>query len=266
MAMKIVTLLQEKGGVAKSSTAVHIAAGLAILGKRVILVDADPQGHAGLMIGIGKEPGLYDVLVRNAPLKNVLRFVSPEVYERSGEEVKGQLFVLPSNVETRNIATSISDAFAIIRKFRPLRDSVDTVIFDTSPTPSLLHGSIYMATDAIIYPTKCESLSFDGLMESLQHRSETEEFRSQQGLPPIQTLGIVPTLFRKKTLEHQENLEELRKQFGSLVWDPVALSPIWAEATRMQRTVWNTAPKTQAAKEAWGLVEQTLERLQHVQP
>ena len=70
--MKIVTLLNEKGGVGKTTLATHLAAGLAIRGKRVILVDADPQGHATIAFGLSKEPGFYDLIVRNAPFQKVL--------------------------------------------------------------------------------------------------------------------------------------------------------------------------------------------------
>lgn len=78
--MKIITLLNEKGGVGKTTIATHIAAGLAVRGMRVLLVDADPQGHATVSLGLQKEPGLYDLLVRDATFKSVLRFIPPKAY------------------------------------------------------------------------------------------------------------------------------------------------------------------------------------------
>src|SRR5689334_141034 len=134
--MITVTLLNEKGGVGKTTLATHIAAGLAILGAKVLLVDADPQGHATVTLGQTKAPGLYDLLVRDALFKDTLQVVSPEVYETPNQKAQGELFVIPSNVETRNIANSISDAFAIAERFRELEDIIDVVVFDTSPTPS----------------------------------------------------------------------------------------------------------------------------------
>src|SRR5438552_3934377 len=123
--MKVVTLLNEKGGVGKSTLATHIAAGLAIHGKKVLLVDADPQGHATVMLGLDKDSGLYDLLVRpqKFQFKDVMRFVDPETYSSPTEPSKGQLFVIPSNIETRNIANNISDAFAIRKRFRALEKS-----------------------------------------------------------------------------------------------------------------------------------------------
>src|SRR5690606_2289735 len=123
--MKVVTLLNEKGGVGKTTVATHIAAGLAIKGHRVLLADADPQGHATVMYGLTKEPGLYDLLVRNAPYQRVLRVISPELYEIPGQAVEGKLYLLPSNVETRNIANSINNILIFRDRFLPLEGAID---------------------------------------------------------------------------------------------------------------------------------------------
>ena len=71
--MKIVTLLNEKGGVGKTTTATHLAAGLAIRGHRVLLLDTDPQGHATVTLGNKKMPGFYDLMVRNAAFEDIVR-------------------------------------------------------------------------------------------------------------------------------------------------------------------------------------------------
>jgi len=262
--MKIITLLNEKGGVGKTTLSTHLASYLALQGKKVILVDADAQAHATVTLGIAKSSGFYDLMVRDDSFQSVLRMVSPEVYEYPGLETKGALYLVPSNVETRNIANSISDAFAIVEKFREVEDFVDVVIFDTSPTPSLLHGAIYIATDAILYPTKCEFLSFDGLVESIKHRSQAENHRKRWGLEPIELLGIVPTMFRGKTVEHTENLEEMKKMFGDAVWTPIPLRTIWTEITRMHSMVWTVAPGSQAAQDAMTLGKRFMEELERV--
>lgn len=253
--MKTICLLNEKGGVGKTTLTTHIAAGLAIRGCRVVLVDADPQGHATFALGLREEPGLYELLVRDAAFKDVLRYVPPQNYGVPGEAVAGQLFVVPSNVETRNIANSISDSFKVKQTLAQLEDAIDVVIFDTSPTPSLLHGSIYMATDGIIYPTTCEILSFDGLAKSMVHRQQAQVARLHFGLHEIALMGIVPTMYRSNTLEHKENLRSLRERFGKLVWDPLPQRTIWAEAVNARRPVFSFAPESKSARDAWKLVD-----------
>jgi len=261
--MKIITLLNEKGGVGKTTLATHFAAGLAIRGHRVILVDADPQGHATIAFGLRKEPGFYDLIVRNAPFQKVLRLVPPERYNLPDDaaHTEGQLLVLPSNIETRSIAGNISDAFTVLKRFQQLRKAIDFIFFDTSPTPSLLHSSIYMATDGIIYPTKCEAWSFDGLRESLTHKDQFSPIRRQYHLSDIKVLGVVPTMYRGRTLEHQDNLRRLQDMFGKLVWQPLPVRTIWAEVTSARRTVFSLAPKSSTAADAWRLVDKLEERV-----
>ena len=262
--MKVITLLNEKGGVGKTTLATHIAAALAVRGHRVVLIDADSQGHATVAFGLQKSPGVYDLFVRDAPFRDILRVVPPEIYRHLAYTSTGGLFLAPGNVETRNIANSIGDAFTIKQKLDELKEVVDYIVFDTSPTPSLLHGSIYLATQAILYPTKCEYLAFDGLLESMKHREQAEVHRANWRLPTIQTLGIVPTMYRSQTLEHVENLAELRQRFGAAVFNPIPQRTMWAEATRIHRTVWNFAPDSQSARDFDGLMKNLMERLDNV--
>ncbi|MEL7436381.1 MAG: ParA family protein [Chloroflexota bacterium] len=254
--MKIITLLNEKGGVGKTTTATHLAAGLAIRGHRVVLVDTDPQGHATVTLGNKKVPGFYDLMVRDADFSSVARVVSPEIYEVRGKTVRGQLYLVPSNVETRNVSNSIDEAMAVKWKLQELEDYVDYVVIDTSPTPSLLHGSIYLATDAILYPVTPEYLSFDGFIQSIEHRRQADKRREVEGMKGVYMLGIVPTMVRPRTIEHTDNLKELQDQFGQKVWNPITLRTIWGQASRMHKLVWTLVPESKAAAEAWSLVTQ----------
>jgi chromosome partitioning protein len=252
--MKTITLINEKGGVGKTTIATHLAAGLAIRGYRVVLADADAQGHATVSFGLRKEPGLYDLLVRGAPFREVLRAAEPERYAFPGHAPKGQLYIVPSNVETRSIPVQISDALTVADRFSELENLVDVVIFDTSPTPSLLHGAIYLASDSLIYPTKCEYLSFDGLLESFSHREMMEPTRTRWGMEELKVMGIVPTMFRASTLVHQENLNKLRSKYANLVWPEIAMRTLWAEASTMGQLVYRFAPDSGAARDAWNIV------------
>ena len=264
--MRIVTLLNEKGGVGKTTLAFHLAAGLAVVGFRVLAVDADAQGSLTEILGFAQSPALYDLIVRNQSFRKVLRYVNPEIYEYPNRQVKGQLFLLSSNIETQSIASNSKDALAFVRRFTELEGAVDFIIIDTSPTPSLLHGAVYMATDAILYPTKCEYLSFRGLQNSFQHREENERYRRQFKFAPIKILGIVPNIYRHRTLEHRENLAELEESYGDLVWKPIPQATIWTESSRVHRTIWNYAPSSPSARQGWHLVRRFMEAMTHVAP
>lgn len=242
--MRVITILNEKGGVGKTTVAITVAAGLAARGRSVLLMDADAQGHATRGLGLAKYPGLYDLVVRNAEYTDVLRGIPAEMFGGTG-----RLAVLGSNIETRNIANLISDAWILADKLEPLADIFDTVVIDTAPTPSLLHGAIYLASDAILYPTLLEYWSFDGLAESITHQ------RVIQDRKPVQVAGIVPIRVRAGTLEHSDNLGKLRAQFGDLVWHPVPERIVWAEAASAQKPVFAYAPGSDAAGHAWEMVD-----------
>lgn len=244
--MKVITVLNEKGGVGKTTITTTVAAGLAARGYRVLIVDADAQGHATRALGLAKYPGLYDLLVRDANLQAVIKPIPTNRYGCSGSSTLG---IIGSNVETRNIANSISDSYALVKRLAPLAGMFDLVMFDTSPTPSLLHGSIYMATDIILYPTLCEFWSFDGLAESMMHHS------SVQGMKDIRIGGIIPTRYRAATIEHSENLNNLKEKFGDLVWNPITERIAWAEASTYQVPIFVHDQKSDAAAQAWTLVD-----------
>jgi chromosome partitioning protein len=259
--LKAITLLNEKGGVGKTTLATHIAAGLAIRGAKVLLVDADAQGTATASLGLTPSPGLYDLLVRGANFKDVIRIITPEIYESPKVKARGVLMILPGNVETRLIPQAVDDVFLLRRRLHELSPGLDIIVFDTPPTPSLLHSSIYMGTDAILYPTELEAFSFDSLVSSLAHKETFSQVQTKMGWDGIRTLGIVPIKARLNTVEHSENLSMLKQNYGDLVWNPLPLRITWAEAAMQRRTVFSYAPDSSAAKEALQMVDGVLEGL-----
>ena len=272
--MKIITLLNEKGGCAKSSIATTVASGLATRGKRVLLVDADPQGHGTIMLGLAKEPCIYDLLVRDAKWSDMLRQVPDGQFAPRDQQPQGVLMALPSNIETRNIANSISDSGLLRYRLDELQDVIDVVIIDTSPTPSLFHGSIYLAADAVIYPTQAEYLSVDGLIESLKHLDKANIDRlNERGLEALKIVGIQPTMVDPKTVTHSEYLKLLTQEFKRLVWPPLPSRIVWADASAARQSIFRYVEETidpdsvdasyqrskgesgSALREAWALVK-----------
>lgn len=265
--MIVMTFANEKGGVGKTTAATTIAAGMAARGKRVLVVDADAQGHATFLLGLKNEPGFYDLMVREAPWNQVLRIVAPERYGivgTSGSSQTGLLAVLPGNGETSLIANKVDKIDLIAERLDELTEHLDVVIFDTSPTPSLLHGVIYLATDVLIYPAICEALSLNGLLSTIRNRETFDRTRQNMFGKEIVFGGIIPTMFRRNTVEHMVNYEELQKRYGDLVWNPVAERITWPEAAAQRVPVYNHAPNSQAANDAWELIDRSMEVFAHV--
>lgn len=262
--MKIITLLNEKGGVGKTTLAVHLAAGLAMKGQRVVLVDADAQASATGSFGMAeKERTLYDLLVRDMEFNTILRRVPTDLYAHPDlASSGGELLLVPSNLETRSIQSSLQDATIVAERFAELDGWADTVVFDTSPTPSLFHVTIYAATDYVVYPCICEALSLEGLEKSVARLKANAIYRSKP--TPILPLGIVPTMYRSTTALHVYNLKALREQYGPLVKQEIPQRIVWGEAVQTGQTVFAYAPDSPACQDAFALTEMVYEEVSAV--
>ena len=243
---RVVTFSNEKGGVGKTACAVHTAAGLAAQGRKVLLIDSDPQGHATTLVGHPKAGHLYDLLARSAPFRQVMKPVAPEFY--GSHEPKSRLMLIAGNVETYHIGNVQGNMYVLAERLQEVRQLFDTIIIDTSPTPSLLHAVIYLATDYIVYPTVPEYLSLDGLVESMTH---LDSFRT---LREVQIAGIQPTMVREQTWEHRDLMERLGEKYEGLIWESITRSIIWPEAARARLPVFVYNPTHQASEQVWTMV------------
>lgn len=259
--MITITLLNEKGGVGKTTIATHLAAGLALRGRSVMLIDADPQANATSIMGLPKEPIFHDLVVRNAKWKDVVRAVPDKVYVPTDQTLTGKLFAIPSDIETRNIANTISDGLRIYKRLQQLENIVEYVIFDTSPTPSLLHSAVLMATDYLILPTECELFSFEGIAESILHSYAAQETAKMMGVQAVDVLGIIPTMYRANTITHSTALGQLHERYGKLVWEPVHNRIIWAEAAINNQLLYTFAPEHPATQEMWHIISRLEETI-----
>lgn len=265
--MRIITLLNEKGGVGKSTMSVNLACGLADKGYRVLIIDTDEQGHVAAMLGLAEEPCFFQLMEMNAPWRDVLRQVAPEHYQSPGPLVhESRLIALPSDLRTRALPFTMQPNSNLLRnRLRQLEHVFDFVIIDTSPAASLMHLLIYRAMDYVIFPTKPEALSFDGLLKSLDHLEQANQDRRERGEREIRILGILPTMYRANTIEHETNMALLRNHYGDLVWDPIHERILVAEAAAQQRSVFGYAPGTPAAQECWQFIERVEREAVHEQ-
>lgn len=240
--------INEKGGSGRTTAFVNLAAGLAARGHQVLLIDADEQDHATLAFGFEKYAGLYDLMVRGQAWKDVM---VPVEAERYGSLGLSNLYLLGSNVETHSIALNITDAWTLANRLEGLGSMFDFCLIDTSPTPSLLHSTIFLAADYIVCPTELEVLGIDGLHESIKRVQAVRAIHGKD----LRLAGIIPNKCRLTTLEHKENLAQLRERFGNAVWPPIPLSIIWPEAMAFCRPVIVHAPNHDAAFQVWEMVD-----------
>jgi chromosome partitioning protein len=255
---RVITFGNHKGGVGKTTMTVTVGAGLAILGKRVLIIDTDAQGNAALAFGMEREYGLYDLLVRKAPWVDVLRNVPYTAWAEPGgvDDGKGKLMLLPSNHETRHIPGTISDPFALLRRVAEISPHFDFILVDTAPTPSMLHSAVYAATQDFVYVTLPEMWSLSGLADTLEIVKEYNPFRESKKMPPIRLAAIQPVRVRLRTIEHEENIAEIRHHFGTDVVAPPMRDLIaWSESASRRKSIFAYAPDSEAAADAWAAIE-----------
>lgn len=264
--MKIIAVTNRKGGVGKSTMSTHIAAGMATLGYNVAIVDTDSQGHAGLMLGMPEENGLYELLIGKRPIDEVVRLVPVEQYSTADAPSKGNLYLLPSSSYTYKIPLELQqdESFLFLEKMEEMAEAynLDIIIIDTNPTLSLFDGAVYMAADGYIYVTECERLSFDGVQSAIDQMMRFSRQRMKYLHRESKVLGIIPNKMRAGTQIHRHNITMLAEHFPGMVWPPVTLRTIWTEASNAQELVYRYAPSGQEARDAWSIVKRSLESLQ----
>lgn len=263
MGVKVIAATNLKGGVGKSTTAVHLAAGLATLGYKVGLGDTDVQGHCAVMLAMEEEEGLYNYLIEGRPIQDVVRLVPTEHYSTPDNPSKGELYLLPSSEMTYEIATRLDEhrGFAFVELTEDFAQvyQLDFIIVDTNPTRSRLDGAISLAVDHFIYVTDCERLSFDGLVKALDKLQGFMTNRQKYLRRESSVIGIIPNKMRANTNLHRDNLAALVERYGALVWPPIILRTGWGSATNLQELVYTHVPSGQESADAWALVKRTLE-------
>ena len=252
--MKVVTLLNEKGGVGKTTNSINIAAGLAIKGHRVLLIDADAQANATQSFGVKEAPGLYDLLLRDAEWGDYLAAPSESVW--SPEKPKGSLWLLPGNVETRLIPMGTSDVTLLYERLQEVADAVDVVVIDTPPTPSMLQALLFVATDYAIYPTKCEQLALEGVAKTQKHLAGLEAHRQHLGEEATALLGVQPTLYDIRTNAHEYGLSCITSAFKRRAWPALPMRTVYRDASFSGKILFAYAPEDNPAViENWALVD-----------
>ena len=236
--MTTIAIANQKGGVGKTTLALHLAVHLAGQGRCVALVDADPQGNCSswLLGGDTTQDGLFQLLVVGRPAVTLTRDLAGWGFRLlPGNPRTGEAFVF--------LAATGKPFDAVAQLLRPLAAQMEYLLLDTMPSKGAGFREVLFAADWALVPTQLERLSLEGVAFLAQ---TCQELARERGRGP-RLLGVVPNLVRRRTGEHQAQLAELVGAFESAVWPPIPLSVRVAEACAYGTTVFAHAPRDPAA-------------------
>ena len=208
---KVMAIINQKGGVGKSTTAINLSAALGEMGKQVLLVDLDPQGNTSSGLGIEKsrvEHCVYDVLLNDVPVEDV---IIPDVCEG--------LDVIPATI---NLAGAEVELVAEMARENRLRDSVgslrgkyDYVFIDCPPSLGLLTVNALVAADKLLIPIQCEFYALEGVTKLLDSMKRVKTRLN----PSLDIFGVLLTMYDGRTTLSKQVVEEVRNYFGKIVFD-----------------------------------------------
>ncbi len=245
---KVIAFANQKGGVAKTTTALNLAVAFKESGHRVLAVDMDPQGNLTMSQGVDPdkvEKSMFDVLVHGTPLREV-------IVEKEVDVAVASIDLAGAEIA---MSTQIGRERALEKAVAEIRGDYDFICIDTPPSLGLLTVNALTAADKVIVPVQCEYLSMRGLVQ-LQN---TLRMIRENLNPDVDIEGILPTMLDSRTVHAKEAVEILEENFGDLVFESRIRKAVkFAEAPVKGSSVLKYDPNSNAAKAYRSLAEEVL--------
>jgi len=247
--MKCIAIANQKGGVGKTTTAVNLSACVAESGKRVLLIDLDPQGNSTSGLGVDKhrvEQSVYDILINEVPMEQT---VIPTV-QQNLSLVPSQIALAGAEVE---LVSAMAREHVLKRAIEEMGERFDYVFIDCPPSLGLLTLNALTAADTLLVPIQCEFFALEGLSMLMN----TVKLVRKSLNPTLDVEGVVLTMFDSRTNLSVQVVEEVKKFFRNKVYDTIIPRSVrLGEAPSFGLPITLYAPKSAGALAYQSLAEE----------
>ena len=256
---KVISLVNQKGGVGKTTTSINLSASLAVLGKKELLIDLDPQGNTSTGVGINKgeiERSIYDVLVGEYTISEAMIKTKYK-----------NLYVVPATINLAGLEYELLDKSRNDRNFKKgeqlkiklmdLKDSFDFVILDCPPSLSLITTNALAASNSVIIPVQCEFFALEGITQLLK----TIMIAQKSLNPTLDIEGVLLTMLDSRTNLGFEVVEDIRSFFKEKVYNTIIPRLVrLTEAPSHGEPIVAYDPKSRGSEAYINLAKEVIER------
>lgn len=250
----IIAITNQKGGVGKTTTAINLAAGMAAKGFKTLLVDLDPQANSTMATADPEEvrENMFDVLQGTASLESIIR---PATSQEG-------LWIAPSRISMAKMEVALVGELDAPYRLKDRIDQMEThfdaVIIDTPPTLGLITVNALVAASHVLVPIQASYFALEGTDDLLETIDKIKARPNKE----LQFLGVLITLFDKRTVLARQVVSEIHEVFGNLVFDTSISKSVRLEESPAHRSsIFGHAPASAGAFEYYALCEEVLQRI-----
>jgi chromosome partitioning protein len=247
LTLRKISVALGKGGTAKTTTAVNLAAGLARAGRSTLIIDLDTQGQVALLLGVYPPAGVAELVLGEIAADQAI------------VEARDHLALLAGGPSLAGVKRMIArqdygGEYTLTKALAPLEGKYEFVVLDTAPSWDTLNVATFFYATEVLIPVSLETMALQGLVQFIQKLEDIRTYRSD-----LQLRAIVPTFYDRRVRQSEEILAQLKTYYGTLLYPPIRYNVRLSEAPSHKQTIYEYAPHSAGAEDYQRLVERIIQ-------